>query len=903
MLKVTHNRTDAPDPAGGRRAVDNVLAPLASRRGQAWIWAALALAGGLAVTLALHQQQQQRQHAQLTDEYVDLAGKGYVAVQAQLQSAEWLLRSVQTLFLASDQVTGDEFGDFYENLRPRSQFPSLVALAYAQRELRADGAHYVIALVQPRRGNEVLIGLDINTQPHNLTSLRLSEEHNDATMSAPFQLVNVGDGEAMEGITMRLPVFSPGAAPRTVVEQRARMQGSLALAFRVSPLIGDAFPADVQRRLDVRIIDVTDAGAASVLFDSGRVTAATRGKPLFDRTLAIQGRRWEISMWPRDGAAMSGAVEDPIWPAGVLISVLSAMLALLVATVRRRAIELAWRMSRRYRESEERFRALNELLPALVVLAEADDQGGLITYANQAARERFGEQLEHASLTALFEEGHLLLPAQQGEAGGSSRVDACLLASDGTRFWADVAISRIMLDGRATLLLVASDISEQRALNQLLSYQASHDTLTELYNRREFERRLRDSLHSMSGDTPFAALLYIDLDQFKLINDTSGHQAGDQLLMQLADVMVRQIGSADVLARLGGDEFGVLAFGVHDLAAAVAVAERLRRSVDGFVFIWEKVSYMISASIGGVLIDRPGMIAKDLLSQADTACYLAKESGRNRVHFYREQDDDTARRRGEMEWANRLRSAVEDRRLVLAYQEIRPLPLAAGAVITSVELLLRFREEDGRLVSPGVFIPAAERYGLMPMIDRWVVETALANFDQLHPSGARLGMAAINLSGASVEDDSLADLIVMLLQRHAIAPQRVCFEITETVAVRNLPHVARFMNRLRAVGCRISLDDFGAGMSSFTYLKNLPIDIIKIDGSFIRDMLVDPVSHAMVRAVTDIAHRLNLTVVAEWVSDAPTVLALTEMGVNYAQGFSLHEPELVTFMSGESARQ
>ena len=478
---------------------------------------------------------------------------------------------------------------------------------------------------------------------------------------------------------------------------------------------------------------------------------------------------------------------------------------------------------------------------------------------------------------------------------GCCRVEALLRNGEGGRFWASAAISRVILGGHGKLLMVASDITEQRELTEQLGYQASHDALTELYNRREFERRLQGALQAIGESTAPVLLLYVDLDQFKLINDTSGHLAGDQLLAQLAIVMRRNLGAGDVLARLGGDEFGVLAAGVDDLADAQSIAERVRCCIDGYVFIWEKRSYTISASIGGVLIDHPGATVRDLLAHADAACYMAKELGRNRVHFYSDADAKTATRRSEMEWANRLRWAIDEHRLRLTYQEVWPLPLRAGGSPAGIELLLRFRDEFGQLLAPGVFMPAAERYGLMPVIDRWVIETALANFDHLHPAGSEVPLVAINLSGASVEDDALAELIVELMHRHQVAPSRVCFEITETVAVRNLSQVARFMERLRTVGCKIALDDFGAGMSSFTYLKNLPLDIIKIDGSFIRDMLTDPVSHVMVRAVTDIGHRLGLEVVAEWVTDVETVAALTALGVNSVQGFSLHRPELALF--------
>jgi diguanylate cyclase (GGDEF)-like protein/PAS domain S-box-containing protein len=899
VLKHTHSADMAPAPAGRRRAVDRFAAAPKTRPGIAYAWGLLALLAGLALTLAMHQHQQRRQQVEQRALYTQLAKSGFLALEGQLQAAEWLLRSVQTLFLASDQVTEAEFAAFYENLHPREQFPSLLARAYAARETRADGEHYITRLVQPAVDNQMLRGLDLNTQPRNLANVLRSRDEDRATLSAPFPLVQRkgGSAPAMDGVTMRLPVFSAGPPPRNTAERRARAQGSIAVSYRVGELIGNALPAEVSSVLALRITDVT-GGAALLLFASGPGETDAAVVPALERVLDFHGRLWKVRMWPVVTDMRTSTADEPVLPAGLLASVLLALLVFSVASTRQRALELGWRMSRRYRESEERFRALNELLPALVVLARLDGED--ITYANQAARERFGEPVRHGRLADLFDEGHLPTHLRECDRHGGSRAETCLREGNGQHFWADVAMSKIMLDGESTLLMVATDISEQRALTQLLSHQASHDALTELYNRREFERRLRAALASAGPGKPLAAVLYLDLDQFKLINDTSGHLAGDRLLIQLATIMGKQLGSDDVLARLGGDEFGVLAFDLHDEQGAEAVAERMRRCIDGYVFIWEKNSYMISASIGVVLIGQSGFTMKDVLAQADTACYLAKEAGRNRVHFYRAQDDETAQRRSEMDWANRLRLAVSEQRLVLAYQEIRELPLAVHRA-PRVELLLRFREDDGRLIAPGVFIPAAERYGLMPLIDRWVVETALANFNRMHPAGARLRMAAINLSGASVEDESLADLIITLLQRYRIAPGRVCFEITETVAVRNLSQVQRFMDRLRAVGCAISLDDFGAGMSSFTYLKNLPIDIIKIDGSFTRDMLTDPVSHAMVRAVADIGQRLGLAVVAEWAADAATVDALTALQVDFAQGFVLHEPELVPLHAGTSA--
>lgn len=884
-----------PSPGQGAAALlagDSGVALPPPGRVPGALWGLLALLCGLALTLALHRQQLSEQWVSHDAAMRALADKGYVALQSELQSSELLVRSVQTLFLASQDVTAAEFAHLYENLRPREQFPSLLALAYAQREIRPDGVHYITERVAPLQGNERLRGLDVNAQAPNFAALQTSLDTGRSTMSAPFRLVQLSAaGQPADGVTMRLPVYSPGDPPRSAVERHARVRGSIGVSFRVEDLIANGLPLEVLRAMHIRISDITD-GHAQLLFDSHpglALPGAARGARI-ERQLTYGGRIWRAVMVPLHAVPASLPWGQSVLPAGVLISVLLGLLVWSFVSTQRRALHMGWRMSRRYRESEERFRALNELLPALVLLADVED--GRITYANQAARDRLGHTLGVLTLPVLFEDAALRAKLQQMERHVHGSTEAVLHNGADVRFWASVSIAPVELDGRSQVVMVASDITEQRALTELLGYQASHDELTELFNRREFERQLERVLAASDEGAPIRALLYIDLDQFKLINDTSSHIAGDQLLAQLAALMREQLTENDVLARLGGDEFGVLLANVADRAAAEAIAERFRRCIDGYVFLWEQNSYMVSASIGGVMIDHPGITLKDLLAQADTACYLAKELGRNRIHFYSEQDDESARRRSEMEWANRLRWAAEERRLVLTYQEVRSLSSGVGDGIR-VELLLRFRDESGRLVVPGAFMPAAERYGLMPQIDRWVIETALANFDRLHPAGSALQLAAINLSGASVEDPALAERIVELLQQYRVAPERVCFEVTETVAVRQLSQVARFMARLRAVGCKVALDDFGVGMSSFSYLKHLPVDIIKIDGGFIRDMLIDPVSHAMVRAVTDIGHRLGLLVVAEWVTEPSIAVALQALEVDLAQGYALHAPEVV----------
>lgn len=881
--------------AGDRAEPEGTVLRSAPWRFMAGIWSLLALLAGLALTVSVYHYQQRTQAAAQIVTDNELGNETFAILQTKLHAGESLLRAVQTLFLASDEVSADEFGTFYDNLRAREQFPSLQALAFSRLESGPDGPRYVTSWVRPALGNETLDALDLSLQPANFATVVAARDTDQIAMSAPFELVQLRSRpNHSDGVTLRLPIFSPGPSPQTLAQRQERERGTIAVSFGVHGLISQAIEDHVSPNLRLRVSDVTDPTKPVLLFDDRPDSPLDADNVRFERVLKFGGRSWRLTLRLRDSAAPALAWNQSVLPAGLLASLLLALLVFSVVGTRQRALELGWKMSRRYRESEERFRALNDLLPALVLMVDRDS--GRITYANMASRERLGVNVAEGTLADLFEDETLHLQLLNTELGDSRRADAILHDSAGGHFWASIAISQVVLNGNSKLLVVANDVSEQRQLTELLGHQASHDSLTELFNRGEFERRLQLALLNMTPGASPALLMYVDLDQFKLINDISGHLAGDQLLAQLALVMRKQVGESDLLARLGGDEFGLLVVKVADQEDARRIADRVRCSIDGYVFIWEQRSYTISASIGAVLIDHAGMQVKDVLTQADTACYIAKELGRNRVHFYAQDDGQTARRRSEMEWAHRLRGAIDEQRLVLVCQEIWPLPLVSATDDQiGVEMLLRFRDDSGELVVPGVFMPAAERFGLMPAIDRWVIQTTLAHFDRLHRVGNRLHTAAINLSGASLDDSSLAEQIVEWLQLYKVEPSRVCFEVTETVAVRNLSQVVRFMERLRAVGCSVSLDDFGAGMSSFTYLKNLPVDVIKIDGSFIRDMQTDPVSYLMVKAVTDIGHRLGLEVVAEWVSTPETVQALAALGVDRVQGFSLHQPELALF--------
>ena len=442
-------------------------------------------------------------------------------------------------------------------------------------------------------------------------------------------------------------------------------------------------------------------------------------------------------------------------------------------------------------------------------------------------------------------------------------------------------------------VLVVQDMSRERQYAARLSNLASHDPLTGLLNRREFEQRVRATVEHREAEEGQHAVLYLDLDQFKVVNDTSGHAAGDELLRQVGALLRPRLREGDVLARLGGDEFGVLLPHCPP-SPALRIAEALRKAIVDFRFAWKNRSFTIGVSIGLVnLAEGPHTLAS-VLSAADAACYLAKDKGRNRVQVYRPEDDEVALRRGEMEWVNRLHRALAEDRLCLYAQPMHAMH-STGTEVLHQELLVRLIDENDDLIQPITFIPAAERYHLMPSIDRWVIRTAfrlLADRRAAGDASALSGTYAINLSGASIGDDQFLDYVRESFARFRIPHRAICFEITETTAVTSLSKAAEFIGAMREPGCRFALDDFGVGVSSFTYLKQLPVDYIKIDGSFVRNMLHDPVDAAMVEAIHRIGRVMGKQTIAESVETAATLEALRSVGVDFAQGNAIAPPTL-----------
>ena len=441
-------------------------------------------------------------------------------------------------------------------------------------------------------------------------------------------------------------------------------------------------------------------------------------------------------------------------------------------------------------------------------------------------------------------------------------------------------------------VIVFHDVSKERRLRRALAYQASHDVLTGLINRREFENRLNEALLTARSDEAVAhVLLYLDLDQFKVVNDTCGHQAGDRLLKEITGILQTRVRAKDTIARLGGDEFGIL---LQDCTAdrAEKIADVLRQAIREYRFEWHDGAMNVGASIGIVEINSTSESITSVMSAADVACYAAKDSGRNRVHMY--QHGAAPERHREMQWVSRLTRACEENRLELYYQPIVPIG-ANRDTRGHYELLLRMRGENGELVQPAEFIPAAERYNVMPMIDRWVVSQALGALAHYRADGdPRHGYTlSINLSGTSLNDDRFLDFLINELQTHDLSPGAVCFEITETAAISNLPNVVHFMREFRSRGCQFSLDDFGSGLSSFMYLKNLPVDYLKIDGQFIQHVTTDHVDRSMVEAITQIGHAMGIKTIAERVETAEVLACLAEIGVEYAQGIYIAVPQSV----------
>ncbi len=531
-------------------------------------------------------------------------------------------------------------------------------------------------------------------------------------------------------------------------------------------------------------------------------------------------------------------------------------------------------------DAEGRVAFLNPIAEALTGWQEDEAKGRLLADVFRIINDETRESAEDPVARCL-KEGKIVGLANH----------TVLLSRSGQEYAIEDSAAPICSEKGAILgvVLVFKDVTEARRLSRQVSYQAAHDTLTGLINRAEFNRRLRRVLETAQANATENALAYLDLDQFKLVNDTCGHVAGDELLRQIGQLMDQHIRRRDTLARLGGDEFGLLM--EHcSLKEAQGVAENLIKVVSDFSFPWEEHSFSIGVSIGLVSVDRNNNGLESILSAADRACYMAKERGRNRVHVHKEDDKELAKRHGEMQWAVRLPRAQEEDRFIPYFQKMAPTEEQDGTQTTHYELLLRMKDETGNLVLPSAFLSAAERYNLSDRLDRWMIARAF-RWLRAHPAHmAQLRICSINLSGLSLSNKAFLSDVIRELEESGIAAEKICFEITETVAIANLSSATKFIGSLTELGCRFALDDFGSGLSSFAYLKNLPVDFLKIDGLFVKDILDDAIDLAMVRSINDIGHVMGKKTIAEFVESDAILDKLKEMSVDYVQGYAIGRP-------------
>ncbi|HEY3784537.1 MAG TPA: EAL domain-containing protein [Steroidobacteraceae bacterium] len=546
--------------------------------------------------------------------------------------------------------------------------------------------------------------------------------------------------------------------------------------------------------------------------------------------------------------------------------------------------------------------ALDSLAEAII----ATDAAGQITYMNPAAERLAGSALAQAlgktleAIVGLVDETDRRLlsdPVRQALTSGApvnlSRRTLLLSRANGSERSIELSASPIRNEAKDLVgsVVLLHDVTELRGLARQMSYQATHDALTGLVNRREFEGRLEEAIESGHRGDGQHVLCYLDLDRFKVVNDTSGHLAGDSMLREVAKVLRDAVRDSDTVARLGGDEFGMLLIGCP-LEKARQIADDVCRAVGDYRFVWKDKIFNIGVSIGLVEISRESGTLEELFAAADSACYVAKKQGSGRVAVYSARDEALARHTGEIQWLQKLQSALKENRFQLYHQPIVPAYGHDGGG-PAMEVLVRLQDESGHEVPPSEFVRAAERYRLMSLVDRWVVQTTLAALGRGAMPVPSNRSVAINISGQTLGDVQFLEFVVECLDSTGVAPSQVCFEITESAVIANLDHARRFVGVLHGMGCQFAVDDFGSGVGSFSNLKNLPMDYLKIDGSFMRNLARDSVNQAMVTAMIKLARTLNFKVIAEQVEDDAALEAARRMGVDYVQGFAVGRPQLL----------
>jgi len=795
-------------------------------------------------------------------------------------------------------VTEDERRDF-ERSRHEAGFPGFTITERTSDDYRVAATraqYFPLLFVEPFEPVAVvMIGFDALSEP-SLAQAAQAAIDTAQPGAAPPRLI---EGRT-RGYWLFAATYAGKTAPATTAERRTAVNGLVTLRINGEQLLTESVAA---RPLSAHLWMIPAGGATPLDLAANTHADERAGRwaaTVFTRSAEIGsgGQRFKLDLQ----RTVSWREVSYLPAAAMLVTGLLATMLLALA---------AWRAAQRTQQLEQKNIEVERLVAektaelalekerAQVTLASigdaviTTDAAGRIEYLNTAAETLTGWSHAEAHGRELAEIFRVRPADDPAVVAGSLEApvrDSLLVNRAQQEIAIDQSVAPIYgRDGEVLgSVVVFHDVSQQRQLAREMSYQASHDALTGLYNRRAFEERLGQLLVSARSDGVQHALLYLDLDQFKIVNDACGHSAGDQLLRQLAALLRKESRQSDVLARLGGDELGILLQNCQE-DEAEKVAQKLLQNINDFRFAWKERTFTIGASIGLVSFDSESENAASILSAADAACYAAKDKGRNRVLVYQADDVELSQRRTQMQWVTRLKHALDENRFVLYSQPIVPIASGTTAPVYQ-EVLLRLREEDGTIVLPGAFLPAAERYGLMPEIDRWVVRTVL---QWLAGHADDRGLAAsytINLSGQSLSDGPFLGFVLHEIAQSGVTPTRVYFEITETAAVTASHSAREVMQTLKDRGCRFLLDDFGSGWSSFAYLKSLPVDFLKIDGSLVRDMAHDVLDEAMVRAINEIGHVLGIATIAEFVENEAVLEKLKALGVDYAQGYAIARP-------------
>jgi len=826
------------------------------------------------------------------------------AIKLQISNYEESLYSIKSLFEYTPDIGPQEFEIFSSKIKARQ--PGLHAISYQQlvkiherdsyekmmRKIytdnfqiteRNDSGNFKRAAEREEYTpitmrsfydkNARIMGFDTSTSVYSRTARLQAKATNKVSISRAFRLDSVTDNS--KSIILYLPLMNndlfSGYVSLSVFAKKAIQFAIERLDMEgISLKIWDGPPSENNV---IYINNTSNPYLGSGLTNKGKI--------------GFLSHEWEYELVP-DYTYLGHLIRSQLLAVAFCILLSSIVIVRLLEFTGKRH-----ELSRRASESEARFKGAFSNAPIGMAIASLDYKildanpafNRMLGYKNGELEGKSFEEITFVDDIEASHEYHQKLIVQVID---NYSIEKRYVHAEGYLIWALLSVSLTCDDEGNPLYGVAQiqDITKQKEHADELSYLATHDPLTGLTNRREFERRAERLLAAVKLDKSEHALCFMDLDQFKIINDTCGHSAGDEMLRQLGSTLQSAVRHRDTLARLGGDEFGVLM--EHcSLDDAHRVATSLQKAIQDYQFLWEGRGFKVGVSIGLVTISPDTDSLTELLKQADAACYMAKDMGRNRIHVYHEEDSEIALRHGEMQWVTRIHQAIADNRFCLYAQPIVPLD---GSTDEHYELLIRMIDEKGETILPGAFLPAAERYNLILKIDYWVIENAFKLLMD-HPVFQRqINFCSVNLSGQSLADHDFLDFIIKQLETSDIQGEKICFEITETAAISNLNAAKNFITTLKEMGCRFALDDFGSGLSSFGYLKNLPVDYLKIDGIFVKDIVNDPMDHAMVKSINEIGHVMGMKTIAEFVENEIIKGMLKEIGVNYAQGYAIGRP-------------